>query len=91
MSAQIIIGITYGLELQPDNDPYVKVVEDAMKPGAAAAVPGAFLVETFPILKYVPEWMPGAGFKRKAREWKKLTLAMLETPYKDAKSRIVSE
>ena len=90
-AAQNILGFAYGLELQPDDDPYVRIVEDAAKPAITAAVPGAFLVETFPILKYVPEWMPGAGFKRKAKEWKKLALAMLENPYKDAKIRIVSE
>ena len=85
--------IAYGLELQPDDDPYVRIVEEAVKSVTAAAIPGAFLVDsTFnPILKHMPEWMPGVGFKRKAREWKKLSLAMLERPYKDAKSRIVSD
>jgi hypothetical protein len=40
-------------------------------------------------LKYVPAWFPGASFKRKAREWYKLTRKMVEIPYADAKRRIV--
>ena len=33
---------------------------------AELAIPGAFLVDVIPILKYVPEWFPGAKFQSKA-------------------------
>ncbi|KAF8910615.1 cytochrome P450 [Gymnopilus junonius] len=33
-----------------------------------AVVPGKYLVDTFPILKHVPDWMPFATFKKVARE-----------------------
>jgi len=29
-------------------------------------ITGAFLVDIIPILKYVPEWFPGAKFQKKA-------------------------
>jgi len=34
-------------------------------------IAGAYLVDAFPILKHIPEWMPGAEFKRKASEWRR--------------------
>ncbi|TFK33958.1 cytochrome P450 [Crucibulum laeve] len=36
----------------------------------------------------VPEWVPGAGFKRKAKEWKRLARRMIELPYEAAKNSI---
>lgn len=41
------------------------------------------------IVKYVPTWFPGAGFKRKAYEWRKLSQAMLERPFDMVKERVV--
>lgn len=56
----------------------------------ASGSPGAFLVDSIPLLKYVPGWMPGAGFKHKAKEWNSLTKQMMETPFTAAQSAIVS-
>jgi len=41
-------------------------------------------------VKYVPEWMPGAGFKTKAKEWRKLSQAMINVPYNMVKEKFVS-
>ena len=41
--------------------------------------PGAFLVDIIPILKYVPEWFPGANFQRKAAMMRKHTAIMCNT------------
>jgi len=48
------------------------------------------MVDLFPSLKYVPEWMPGAGFKTKAKEWRKLSQAMINVPYNMVKEKFVS-
>jgi hypothetical protein len=43
------------------------------------------------LVKYIPEWMlPGGGFKKQAREWKKLTDAMVEVPFQMVKKQVVS-
>lgn len=89
MAGETIMSVAYGLDVQPQNDPYISTAEQGVHPLVAAAVPGAFLVDTLPFLKYVPEWMPGAGFQTKAREWKKLARRMVEVPYEAAKQRIV--
>jgi hypothetical protein len=34
-----------------------------------------------PILKYIPEFVPGAGFQKEARIWRKLQEDFKEQPY----------
>jgi hypothetical protein len=90
LTAETILSVAYGIQIQKENDPYIKISEDANQGAIIAAVPGRFLVDTIPVLKYVPAWIPGASFQRKAREWYRMTRMMVEVPYADAKGRIVS-
>ena len=62
----ITVSMTYSINVQPYNDPYVKIAEEAFKTTSEPMIPGAFLVDIIPILKYVPEWFPGAKFQSKA-------------------------
>ncbi|KAG6899006.1 hypothetical protein C0993_001829 [Termitomyces sp. T159_Od127] len=55
-----------------------------------AAVPGTFLVDSIPILRYIPDWMPFAEFKRQARYWRALVSDMLNKPYDAAKIDITA-
>lgn len=41
------------------------------------------------LVKYVPEWVPGAGFKKQAREWRKLATGMVDLPFNMVKERMV--
>ena len=56
----------YSINVQPYNDPYVKIAEEGVRAAGELLIPGAFLVDIIPILKYVPEWFPGAKFHGKA-------------------------
>ncbi|KAJ7166884.1 hypothetical protein C8R46DRAFT_1219265 [Mycena filopes] len=47
-----------------------------------------FLVDSFPFLKYVPAFMPGAGFKTKARAWRKVVSSMPDVPYNFVKESL---
>lgn len=38
---------------------------------------------------HIPEWLPGGGFKKQAREWRKLSEDMVEVPYQMVKTRMV--
>ncbi|KIM79112.1 hypothetical protein PILCRDRAFT_823686, partial [Piloderma croceum F 1598] len=61
-TAAIIMQITYGHEVGPLGDNYVKLADEALESFSTASEPGAFLVD-----------FPGAGFKRKAMVWHKLS------------------
>ncbi|KAG6872554.1 hypothetical protein C0995_008898 [Termitomyces sp. Mi166 len=88
MAGETIMGWTYGLKIQPKDDPYVQTAAKGVRPLFQAAIPGAYLVDSVPILKYVPDWMPFADFKRKAKDWRKLALDMIDIPYEAAKRNI---
>lgn len=83
--------IVYGIEIanKVEEDRYVSVAEEALFAMAVAARPGAFLVDMLPFLKHVPAWLPGAGFKRKAAEWKKTTYEMRDGPFEAVKAAMV--
>ncbi|PPQ95248.1 hypothetical protein CVT26_014939 [Gymnopilus dilepis] len=80
-----ILSITYGIEIRPKDDPYIKLSEDGIQPVLQAVVPGRYLVDIFPVLKHVPDWMPFATFKRVARETRELSKRMAEVPYQVTK------
>ena len=42
------------------------------------------------VVEHVPEWMPGAGFKRQARIWRRITDRMYEEPFRVVKDALVS-
>ncbi|KAJ3537685.1 hypothetical protein NMY22_g5493 [Coprinellus aureogranulatus] len=86
----ITIEVTYGLDVKPSHDPYIQAAEEAVTAASAASAPGAFLVDSLPLLKYVPSWFPGAGFKRKALEWRKSMKTMVEMPFYDAERDIAA-
>lgn len=89
MTGETIISIAYGIDVLPKGDPYVSAVRQVVDSIAIAAVPGAFLVDAIPVLKHVPDWMPFAGFKRKAKEWKKIALMAADMPFEATKQNIV--
>ena len=61
----------YSIKVRPYNDPYIKIAEEAIAAMTELLIPGAFLVDIIPILKYLPKWFPGAKFQSKAAEMRK--------------------
>ncbi|KAG8719081.1 hypothetical protein FRC08_003699 [Ceratobasidium sp. 394] len=88
-AAASILSGTYGYNLPTDgtDDPLLQHMDNLV----SMFIQGStvkFLVNLFPVLKYVPDWMPGAHFKefaRKAREVKKLAL---DAPFEWVKSEM---
>ncbi|KAG7095593.1 hypothetical protein E1B28_006323 [Marasmius oreades] len=68
-AAFIIMKVAYGYTISDYNDHFVAIAEDAMRIGSLVAAPGKWLVDSLPILRFLPDWFPGAGFKRQAKAW----------------------
>ena len=81
--------IGYGIAVQESEDPYISIAEEALNGLSKAGIPGAFWVDLFPMLKYVPSWFPGAGFKKKAARWKEAINAMAEKPFRHVQEQLV--
>ncbi|KAJ7586993.1 cytochrome P450 [Mycena floridula] len=85
MNAMFMLSTMYGIQVKQHNDPYTAILAAGMKAFSAAAAPGTmFLFEALPWLKYLPSWLPGAGFQLRAQGWKKAGLDMRQIPLEAA-------
>ncbi|KAF7975968.1 hypothetical protein HWV62_8106 [Athelia sp. TMB] len=90
MIGATILDIAYGIEALPDQDPFISMAEEFSDALTQASLPGAFLVNYLPMLRHVPSWVPGAGFKNKAKEWKKLADLVYSAPFDVMKQAIAN-
>ncbi|KAK7017743.1 cytochrome P450 [Favolaschia claudopus] len=88
MAGELIMAVTYGIQVLPSHDPYIATAHEAVRSLSTASLPGRFLVDTFPILKFIPRWMPGAEFKRQAEKWTKVARDMIELPFAETKRQM---
>ncbi|KAM5541771.1 hypothetical protein V8D89_004500 [Ganoderma adspersum] len=94
----LILRLAYGYEVAScadagagDSDALVRAVEVAMHGFAKASEPGAFLVDNFPALRYVPEWilrLGGSNFKAVARQMRKELDEMYDLPFAFVKNKM---
>lgn len=85
------MSTAYGYDIKTKTDPFIRVGEDAMQRLVSAMIPGATLVNTVPVLQYLPPWFPGTGFHKLASETKELTTQMKEVPFKWTQDNMVSD
>ncbi|KAG8793514.1 hypothetical protein FRC12_002474 [Ceratobasidium sp. 428] len=88
-AASSILSGTYGYNLPTDGtaDPLVQHMQNLVASFIQGSSP-KFLVNLLPILKYVPDWMPGAHFKTVARQARELKRLALDAPFEWVKSEM---
>lgn len=74
------MAVVYGHDIEKKNDYFVEVAEKAIEDLVVATLPGAFIVNVIPVLRHIPDWFPGAAFKRFAKNTKIYTYKMLNEP-----------
>lgn len=87
MTGGIILRISHGYHVQPSNDPFVLLANEATEQFAKATAPGGFLANLVPPLLHVPDWIPGAGFKSIGRAWRATLDRMADFPFDFVKSQ----
>lgn len=91
MTAAIILKVTYGYSIDCGRpDPLVMLIERWMSNFSAATVPLSYLVDILPVLKHLPDWAPGAGFKETGRRWSEINHAAAHLPYHSSRQQIKS-
>ncbi|KAH8901213.1 cytochrome P450 [Thozetella sp. PMI_491] len=69
-SASVILDMLYGYSPRPGKrDPLVDLIMRVMNHFGQASVAGVWMVDFLPWIRYLPDWVPGTGFKRTARDW----------------------
>ena len=56
--ASSVFHVIYGLDVKEDNDPYLSTALEVILGASLAGVPGAFLVDVFPIRGSVVDLFP---------------------------------
>ncbi|KAJ5698623.1 cytochrome P450 [Penicillium macrosclerotiorum] len=71
-SGSLMLKMLYGYTPSPHTpDRLVRLINKVMEEFSQAVVVGAWLVDLIPALRFIPDWVPGTGFKRTARQWRK--------------------
>ncbi|KAJ7599439.1 cytochrome P450 [Mycena floridula] len=87
LSASIIMTMVYGYDIISADDYYVSISQEAAAKLAAGLAPGAFAVNTFPAMKYLPSWF---AFQKFAVETRKAVDAMWTSPAEFVKRNLAS-
>ncbi|KAH9917064.1 cytochrome P450 [Fomitopsis serialis] len=66
LAAAVMLEIGYGHTVTSVDDAHIRKVDSAVGGILEAGNPGSMLVDFFPVLKWIPAWMPGAGWKKTA-------------------------
>ncbi|KIJ29089.1 hypothetical protein M422DRAFT_269611 [Sphaerobolus stellatus SS14] len=80
-SAGIIMRIAYGYDLKPKDDPFVEIAARMTQEVALGISPSDFLVNVFPLMRYIPSWCPGGQFKHFAAQARRSGQELVETPF----------
>jgi hypothetical protein len=85
----VVLKIAYGWTVTSNEDQLVNFMKDAARIGAEIVQPGKWHVEIVPLLRFVPAWVPGAEFKRKAAYARQCLTGIDIFPFNWTKEQIV--
>jgi hypothetical protein len=88
-TSSTILSAVYGFpRVESKDDPLVARINESIQRLVRAASPGAYLVETFPVMKHLPTWI--APWKKWGLEWYKKDSAMFREFYDGVAKTLVS-
>ncbi|KAG2358710.1 cytochrome P450 [Suillus spraguei] len=64
--AATVLYLAYGWKATENVDYFIDILLEGTKISLTLTQPGRWLVEVIPLLRFLPSWFPGAGFKRVA-------------------------
>ncbi|THU86529.1 cytochrome P450 [Dendrothele bispora CBS 962.96] len=88
-AASTVLTAVYGVEpIKSKDDPLVVRINDLMHRLVRATLPGAFLVDIFPAMKYLPEFI--APWKKEGLEWHRKDTKMFQEFMDSVRGRMKS-
>ncbi|KAI6156302.1 cytochrome P450 [Pisolithus thermaeus] len=86
----IILRVTYGYKTIEGNDPLVDLAHLANSQLSLSTAPGMYYVDFVHLMKYIPSWLPGADFKRKAEKYAAVVRDLVENPHNWSKNQLAA-
>ncbi|RPD55979.1 cytochrome P450 [Lentinus tigrinus ALCF2SS1-6] len=79
-SGATILSVTYDINVENHSNPYFVMSENVSRASIELMAAGCRLVDILPILKHLPDWFPGAGFKHEAKRIREFADRVLNEP-----------
>ncbi|KAF8124373.1 cytochrome P450 [Boletus edulis] len=86
----VVLRLSHGYITQEGDDPLVDLAEVANSQLSMATLAGGHFVDFLHFLKYIPSWFPGAGFKKRAKEYTTVVHDLLEIPHNYVMSQLTT-
>ncbi|TEB29702.1 O-methylsterigmatocystin oxidoreductase [Coprinellus micaceus] len=83
---KVIMRTSYGIDDMNQNELFIHNAESIVSAFGDSIAPGKYLVNTFPLLRHVPDWIPGAGFQKTFKKVVEITRKAVALPYREAKA-----
>ena len=86
-----ILKVTRGIDVKESRDPYISPAELALSGPAERANEAGLRIDIFPLSRFVPSWVPGASFQKKAARWEAALITMTEESLQYLKEQLVKD
>ncbi|KAI0050257.1 cytochrome P450 [Auriscalpium vulgare] len=81
LQGSLIMALGYGIDVKGTDDENLTRIKSTAHIMESTALPGSVPVNLFPFLRYLPEWLPGMGFKALARRGHDMAEASIIRPW----------
>ncbi|KAF5318740.1 hypothetical protein D9619_011049 [Psilocybe cf. subviscida] len=89
-TAGVIMKLAFGYTVKDLDDSFITVAEESAKISGWATAPGRWMVDYYPLLRYVPSAFPGAEWKRQGLVWREQLSHLSDVPYRWVKGQIAN-
>lgn len=90
-AGRIVLSMTYGVPVKsPESMNFIAELEIMMDTIGKGMMPGAYLVDTLPWLKYIPSWVPFNNIHAIATEGRTRLLRVVGLPFEYVKQQVFS-
>lgn len=84
----VILMIAYGYKTNEDDDPLIKLVDVATDQFSKLTEAGGHIIDVFPLLRYIPSWVPGINFHKTISKCKATLEEMANVPHNFVKQQM---
>ncbi|KAI0273085.1 cytochrome P450 [Russula aff. rugulosa BPL654] len=85
-----LLAMTYGYEAKGHHDKTIDAAKKLSDIGTRASLPGSFLVNEFPFLRHIPEWIPWISYWPLARIGHALAEQVMNDPMRFVRESMLS-
>ncbi|KAJ4491549.1 cytochrome P450 [Lentinula edodes] len=89
MGGSTILSVIYGYDVGAVQDSaHTENAEQGADGFMQTFMPGSFLVDYIPWMRYIPSWFPGASFQCRAQVWKEAMEKLLHGPFDEMRNSV---